>query len=462
VVASGSEDKTIMLWDVKTRRPLNSLVGQSAAITCLVFDTHGPALFSGDSDGNIIRWQGFSYLGETIFWDSDTVKPAETSVKHLNAPISAIFLSRDGRRISLARQRNEAAGQLLLTNSRDDPPLGRRVAAPDAKYANLAFSPDGRRLASSGDFYNVVEWDVANRTTIGEPLSGHEQHVASLAYSPDGKTLISGDYGGRIIFWSVNAHNLMGPPVQHRDSPVWSLVWSLDGKTVVSGEDGGIVFWDAGSRRQLEYRIMPDRIWSLAFSPDGKSLVSAGNSLVVTIWKVGNGTHPSRTFGSPRPKDNAWELTPAGLSFTPDGELLASSSLDDSVTIRNFRSGQPVMPVLSGHMGSVSSLAFSHDGKILASASDESEIRLWDVETHEPIGALFALQQDKTIRSVEFSPTSGILASNGEDDAIIFWDVDYKAWAERACAIVNRNLTESEWNTYMENRPYRRTCPNNR
>jgi WD40 repeat protein len=336
------------------------------------------------------------------------------------------------------------------------------VAAPDAKSSNLAFSPDGRRLASAGDFYNVVEWDVANRVPIGEPLSGHEQHVTSLAYSPDGKTLVSGDYRGHIIFWSVNAHKPIGPPVQHRDSPVWSLAWSLDGKTVVSGEDGGIVFWDVARRRQLEYRMMSDRIWSLAFSPDGKSLVSQGNSLLVNVWTVGNGTRPSRTLGTPRPKDNTWELTPAGLSFSPDGALLATSSIGDSVTIRNFKSGQPVPPLLSGQIGSVSSLAFSRDGKMLASVSNETEIRLWDVDTHEPIGALFAVPQDKTIRSVVFSSSSGLLASNSEGDAIIFWDGDYQAWSARACAIVNRNLTESEWNTYMGNRPYRRTCANDR
>ena len=307
---------------------------------------------------------------------------------------------------------------------------------------------------------------MARRVPIGEPLSGHERHVTSLAYSPDGKTLVSGDESGRIIFWSVNAHEPIGPPVQHHQSPVWSLAWSLDGKTVVAGEDGGIAFWDAAKRELLEYRIVPDRIWSLAFSPDGKFLVSDGNSLVATIWKVGTGTQPFKTLGVPRPKDNSWELTPSGLSFSPNGVLLATSSLGRSITIRDFASGQPIPPLLQGHLGSVSSLAFSRDGKVLASASEESEIRLWDVDTHEPIGALLDLPEDNAVRSVVFSPTSEILASsiqasNGGDDSLIFWQVNYKVWSASACATVNRNLTESEWNTYIGTRPYRRTCQNN-
>jgi WD40 repeat protein len=458
VVATGSEDQTIILWDVKTQRPLNSLAGHSGTVTSLLFDLSGPTLFSGDDDGNIIRWD-FTYLFNDIQWDSDNVKPADTSVKHLNAKISAIVLNPGSHVMSLAGQKGEL-GQVLLINVSDDPPLGRRIAVPDAGSSNIAFSPDGRRLASSGDFYNVVEWDVANRVPVGEPLSGHERHVRSLAYSPDGKTLVSGDDGGSIIFWSVNTHKPIGPPVRHRDSPVWSLGWSRDGATVVSGEDGGIVFWEAASRRQLENRVEPDRFWSLAFSPDGRFLASIGNHLVVTIWKFGKLTQPSRTIGSPRLEDNNWELTPAGLSFSPDDVLLATSSLDHSVTIWNFKSGHSVPPVLYGHLGSVSSLAFSRDGKTLASASNESEIRLWDVETHEPIGILLSLKEDKTIKSVVFSPKTGILASNSEDDSIIFWDVDYEAWSARACAIANRNLTKREWSSYIGRVPYEKICPN--
>jgi WD40 repeat protein len=225
---------------------------------------------------------------------------------------------------------------------------------------------------------------------------------------------------------------------------------------VVSGEDGGIVFWQAATHRQLGYRVEHDRIWALAFSSDGRFLGSVGNNLVVLIWKAGEQATPFETLGSPR-GDYNWELTPAGLSFSPDGSLVATSALENSVTIWSLKSGQPLLPVMYGHTGSVSSLDFARNGKILASGSNDGEIRLWDVETHEPLGTL--LGQQKAIKGVAFSPKTGTLASAGEDGSIIFWEVDYEAWSARACAIADRNLTKAEWDTYMGNRPYRKTCP---
>jgi WD40 repeat protein len=151
------------------------------------------------------------------------------------------------------------------------------------------------------------------------------------------------------------------------------------------------------------------------------------------------------------------ELMPAGVSFNPDGTLLAMSTRENSVTVWNFRSGRPLPPVLYGHTQSVSSVAFRRDGKVLASGSADGDIRLWDVETHELLGTLSA--QQKAIKSVVFSPQKGVLASVGEDDSIVFWEVDFEGWSSRACRIANRNLTPKEWDTYFGDRPYRKTCP---
>ena len=215
---------------------------------------------------------------------------------------------------------------------------GRRVKAADVGSSNLAFSPDGRFVASSGEFGGVREWDVASGQLHGAPLEGHERRVSSLAYCLDGKMLVSGSEGGAVIFWDLAKHAALGPEIKAHWSPVWSLACSPDGKTVVSGGDAELVFWDAATHKQVGQPItsQKDRIWSLAYSPDGQFLASAGNSREVEIWKTGAQPQVSKTLGTPT-KDRYAELMPGGVAFSPDGALLAMSAPENSVTRVEFQ-----------------------------------------------------------------------------------------------------------------------------
>ncbi|MGB7846900.1 MAG: WD40 repeat domain-containing protein, partial [Candidatus Acidiferrum sp.] len=442
IIATGSEDKTIMLWDVKSQRVLGALAGHSNTVTSLVFDPNGEDLLSGSADGTIIRWK------------LEDLKAIDTPVRQFGASISSIFFTPDGHVKSLAREMDRA----IILNVNDDPPLGRRIRAAGAGSSNVAFSPDDRFLASSGDFGDVLEWDLTRSELSAVPLSGHERQVSSLAYAPDGKVLISGSMDGTVIFWDIHNHSPLGPPAKAHRSPVWSLACNPDGKTAVSGGDAELVFWDLATHKQSGSPItsQKDRIWALAFSPSGEFLASAGNERIVAIWKSGNQTEPVKSVGA---SDTAGykEVTPAGVSFNPAGTLMAASSPGNSVTLWNFRSGRPVPPVLYGHTQSVSSVDFRGDGKVLASGSEDGDIRLWDVETHELLGTLSAEQQ--ALKSVVFSHQKDTLASVGEDDSIILWDADFEGWSTRACRIANRNLTAKEWDTYFRNSVYRKTCP---
>lgn len=441
IVATGSEDKTVRLWDVRSHRPLATLTGHSAPVTSLTFDPHGALLLSGSADGTIVRW------------NLDT-QAMDTPVESFGASISSIFFAPDGRAKSLALEKN----RVVIINVNDDPPLGRRIKAADVSASNIAFSPDGRFLASSGEFGDVLEWDVARGELHGAPLSGHDRQVSSLAYAPDGKVLVSGSMDGTVIFWDLDTRTAFGPAVKAHGSAVWSLACNPDGRTVVSGGDAQLVVWDLATRKQLGPPVtyQKDRIWALAFSPDGRVLASAGNERVVEIWKSSHEIQPMKSVGFSDPGYE--ELMPAAVSFSPDGTLMAMSTRENSVTIWNVASGRPLAPVLYGHAGSVSSVDFGRDGKVLASGDSDGNIRLWDVGTRELIGTVRAEQ--KAIKNVTFSPQKGLLASVGEDDSIVFWEVDFEGWATRACRLANRNLTAKEWSTYFGNRPYRKTCPN--
>jgi WD40 repeat protein len=114
---------------------------------------------------------------------------------------------------------------------------------------------------------------------------------------------------------------------------------------------------------------------------------------------------------------------------------------------------------LTGHTDMVASVAFSPDGKTLASASADNTIRLWDVASHQALGAPLT-GHTNWVRSVAFSPDGKTLASASADNTIRLWDIDPNSWITRACDIANRNLTCDEWRQYVGNEKYQPICPN--
>jgi WD40 repeat protein len=118
---------------------------------------------------------------------------------------------------------------------------------------SVAFSPDGKTLAS-GNLDNVVTlWDVASHQAIGQPFKGHSNYINTIAFSPDGKTIASGSDDNTVILWDVASHQPIGQPLTGHTSKVTTVAFSPDGKTLAAGsEDSTIILWSVDPQSWID------------------------------------------------------------------------------------------------------------------------------------------------------------------------------------------------------------------
>ena len=151
------------------------------------------------------------------------------------------------------------------------------------------------------------------------------------------------------------------------------------------------------------------------------------------------------------------------VALSPDGKILAWGGYFGAVVLWNVETGQPIGQPLIGQTRraflttNFRVVAFSPDGKTLASGNDDGIILL-DVETGQPIGQPMYGYNDDFVFGVTFSPDGKTIASLGGDGTIILWDINPQSWVQETCQRVGRNLTRAEWEQYLPNEEYRKTC----
>ncbi|KAK3359697.1 beta transducin-like protein HET-E2C [Lasiosphaeria hispida] len=294
---------------------------------------------------------------------------------------------------------------------------------------SVAFSPDGRRLASGSDDNAIKIWDTASGRCL-ETLEGHSSWVWSVAFSPDGRRLASGSDDKAIKIWDMASGRCL-ETLEGHSSSVLSVAFSPDGRRLASGlGDKAIKIWDMASGRCLE-TLEGHSSWvlSVAFSPDGRRLASGSGDKAIKIWDTASGRCLETLEGH-----SSWVLS---VAFSPDGRRLASGSDDKAIKIWDTASGR-CLETLEGHSSWVWSVAFSPDGRRLASGSDDKAIKIWDTASGRCLETLEG--HSSWVWSVAFSPDGRRLASGSGDKAIKIWDT-----AEGRCLETLEGHSSSVW-----------------
>jgi len=277
---------------------------------------------------------------------------------------------------------------------------------------SVAFSPDGKLLASGGADWTVFIWDVEKKEIL-KRIKEHEGSIYSVTFSPDGKLLASGSADHTIRIWEVETGKLL--KVFEYESRISSIAFSPDGRFLASGSPNyRICIWSIETgKRSKTLEGHTGVIHSIAFSPDGDFLASGSGDCTIRIWDINSGEclsvleeHEDRVHS---------------VAFSPDGRFLASGSADCTIRIWFVKTGICINVFDKAHEGSVYSLAFSPpDGKLLVSGGADSTIRIWSLKTEKCLEML--KMHEDSVYSLAFSPNGKLFASGGKDKKIYIWE----------------------------------------
>jgi WD40 repeat protein len=421
-IVTTSADETARLWDGKTGQFLMLLEGHSGTVYSATFTlAGGKAIMTISADGT------------ARLWDSQTGQPLFLPVGHPRYS-QILALSRDGgRMVSLNESGVLELWDRILGHMRASLSVGASDGSSDAAVnpkeaakTPVAFSPNGRRIATGGADGIGRLWDGRTGQALFA-LKGHHGRVQAVAFSPDSSLLLTGSADGTARLWRTQI-NRYPRPIEGHQTEVTSISFSRDGSRLLTASRDGITrLWDTASGDQTLSIDGPRRAIDRAFfTSDGERVVtqviggsgSAGRTPCVVRVLDSRSGEVRAAFGDSLDLGRALAVSPAGdrvvtASALPDG--------DNDVQLHELSATPRLIAKLVGHNSFIAAAAFSSDGKLLATASDDGALRIWDGKSGQLVRVLEEAK-GQAVRAVTFSSDGRLLLTGTADRAARLYD----------------------------------------
>jgi WD40 repeat protein len=324
------------------------------------------------------------------------------------AGVNGIAFSPDGRRLATsstdktAKVWDASTGKELLT-----------LSGHTAGVNGIAFSPDGRRLATASEDKAAKVWDASTGKEL-LTLSGHTAGVIGVAFSPDGRRLATASDDKTAKVWDASTGRELFTLSGHTDGVI-GVAFSLDGERLGSASrDKAAKVWDASTGKELlTLSGHPRLLRDIAFSPDGRRLATPTGDITAKVFDAATGQLLLTLYGH---TGIVWTV-----SFSPEGGRLATGGGDGTAKMWDVATGRLLL-TLCGHTGAVWKISFSPDGTRVATASLDGTARVWDVsptggrEWVTPVGHRGGLWD------VAYSRDGRLLATASADKTAKVWD----------------------------------------
>ena len=287
---------------------------------------------------------------------------------------------------------------------------------------DVAFHPDGERVASAGADGQVLIWETRTGKIL-DSLDGHEGKVIAVAFSPDGGTIASGGEDGVIRLWLAED----GSPIrtlEGHEAWVIDLAFSPDGGRIASGggswgvyrasNDYTVRIWDVRDGRLLHALSgHSDNVFGVAFGPKGRRIATGGQlDGTARVWDTVTGELVHRLDG--------YGNRVCAVAFDASGRFVAvGGDYSGDIALWRFEDNK-IVRWFRGHSSIVRSLAFSADGERLSSASEDNTVKLWDANTGRNLRTFRG--HEGFVNSVSYDTHRGLLASASDDATVRIWD----------------------------------------
>jgi WD40 repeat protein len=487
LIATGSFDKTIKLWDLsgKEIRTYNGPAGHQNLVLSLAFSRNGQMLASGSSDNT------------AKIWDVPVSSPLREFA--FTAPVGAIALSPDGTKLA----GGGSDGSIKIWNTADGKPM-QTITGHAGAVNDLVYSVNNQLLASAGADQTLRFWNAGDGKPIASVLA-HSAPVTGVAIHPNNTQAYSVGADGTLKFWQLPiAGSRTLPPfadavTQIAETPngaqilsasadknvrifnfadgqqvrqfagaagsVTSAAMAPNGALVAGGTaDNRILIWNAADGKLLHQWLgQGGPVTSVAFHPQNTQLLSAGKDGAIKLWTmpplpVRSLAHPAAVLAFASSVDGkrlytggedkilrSWDLTKdqADKQFTghtgaitavvlsANGQILATGSADKTVRFWDIAAGKEKI-ILAANAGTVTSLSLHPNGQQLLSSSDDGTLKIWQLPVMPPANAppgpvtvppLREIKHGAPVRQAFFSPKGDQIFSWGDDKALKIWNV---------------------------------------